>query len=309
MRRISERSVDGTGKAVDCTRLMKKFVKRTLIFLVLMIAVIAGFVFFKSRSRLGKTYTVAEHRIVVPQSAAAIAEGKRLYISRGCIDCHGADLSGATFLDAGPIGRYTGSNLTKGKGGSAARLNDVEFERALRHGVSKNGKPLVFMPSVDFAGMSDEDTGRLIAYIRSAPPVDKVSPRQKIGPLARVLYVAGKMPLLTSAEMIDHNAQSPAKVDPTVSADYGKYIAQTCTGCHGTNLAGGPIPGAPPEWPPAQDIRGKALSKYNEAQFIQSIKTGKRPDGSEIRFPMPWKNFSQMTETEIKALFLYLKTL
>ena len=287
---------------------MKKIIKRALLVIVLFIAAFAAFVFFKSRSRFGKTYTIAEHKLAVPTSAADIAEGKRLYVARGCVDCHGSDLSGATFLDAGPIGKYTGSNLSKGKGGAASRLTDSEFERAIRHGVAKSGKPLIFMPSTDFTGMSDEDTGRLVAYIRSAPAVDKASPRQKIGPLARVLFVLGKMPLLASAEQIDHSAKRPEKIQPAVSKEYGHYIAQTCTGCHGHNLAGGPIPGAPPEWPHAQPITAKALAKWDEAQFISAIKTGKRPDGSEIRFPMPWKNFAQMTDTELKALWLYLKS-
>ena len=289
---------------------MKKFLKRLALLLLIVaggLAAFFAFTYWKTRGRMAKTYTVQGRAIAVPTDAASIAEGKRLFTSRGCGDCHSSDLSGMTFLDNPAIGKFSGTNLTRGKGGVGDKLTAASFDRALRHGVGRAGKPLIFMPSLEYAGMSDEDAGRLLAYIQSAAPVDKPSQRQKIGPLGRILYFTGKMPMLVTAELINHNATATAKVVPSVSVEYGKYIAQTCTGCHGANLAGGPIPGAPPEWPAAQDISKNALGKYNEAQFISAIRTGKRPDGSEIRFPMPWKNFALMTDTELKALWMFLR--
>ena len=35
--------------------------------------------------------------------------------------------------------------------------------------------------------------------------------------------------------------------------------------------------------------------------------TGKRPDGSDIKSPMPWQATAQMSEVEMKALYLFLK--
>ena len=35
--------------------------------------------------------------------------------------------------------------------------------------------------------------------------------------------------------------------------------------------------------------------------------TGKRPDGSDIKSPMPWQATAQMSEIEMKALYLFLK--
>lgn len=289
---------------------MKKFLRITLKILasiILVIGLFFTFVYFKTNSRINQEFTVQGKQIQISADRAEIAEGKRLYISRGCVDCHGQDGAGVKFLDNPAIGSFTGSNLTKRANGE--KISAPDFEKAVRHGVAATGKSLLFMPSTDFAQMSDEETGRLLAYIRSLPAVDKPAPVQKVGPMGRILYFFGKLPLLTSAELIDHQAQSPVKVQPAVSLEYGKYIAMTCTGCHGTSLKGGPIPGAPPEWPAAQDITGKALSKYGQMQFLTAIRTGKRPDGSEIRFPMPWKNFSQMSDTELKALHLYLRGL
>ncbi len=290
---------------------MRKFFKRLALLLLVIAAglgAIVAFAYWQSRARMGKTYAVRSHNIPVPTDAATLAEGKRLFSARGCADCHGYDLSGKVFLDNPAIGVFSGTNLTRGKGGVGGKMTAVDFEKALRHGVGRGGKPLIFMPSTDFSGMSDEDVGRLLAYVQSAPGVDKPSARQKIGPLGRILFITGKMPLLVTAEHIDHNAAGPVKVVPAVTAEYGKYIAKTCNGCHGENFAGGPIPGAPPEWPAAQDIRKAALAKWNEQQFITAIRTGRRFDGSEIRFPMPWKNFALMTDTELKALWLFLRS-
>ena len=40
------------------------------------------------------------------------------------------------------------------------------------------------------------------------------------------------------------------------------------------------------------------------------MREGKRPDGTDINpVAMPWPAFSQMTDTELAALWLYLETL
>ena len=266
-------------------------------------------VYLLSNARMNARFDVAASPIPRLTSAADIAEGKRLFTARGCTDCHGDDAGGKTFIDDPAIGHMTGSNLTTGKGGVAGERSDAELSRAIRHGVGKDGRALIFMPSTDFAEMTDEDTGRLIAYVRSVPPIDREPPKLVAGPLGRFLFLIGEIPLLVSAEKIDHAAKPVGKLNPTVSVEYGKYIAATCTGCHRNNFQGGPIQGAPPEWAPAQNITGTALAKWNETQFITSLRTGKRPDGSLIKFPMPWQSLGKLTETEMKALWKYLQTL
>ena len=291
---------------------MKKPVK-VLIFslgiLLLMISATVASIYIASNARIGRSLIVTAGHIPVFKSPADLAEGERLYVSRGCGDCHGVDAGGKTFIDDPAIGRITGSNLTSGKGGVGSARSNEDFARALRHGVGQNSRALVFMPSTDFTTMTDEDAGKLISFVRTMPAVDREAPQTRIGPLARLLFLTGQMPLLVSAEKIDHNAKPQAKLSPAVNVEYGKYVAATCTGCHRDNLQGGPIQGAPPEWPPAQNITGKALAKWNETQFITSLRTGKRPDGSLIKFPMPWQSLGKLTDTEMKALWKYLATL
>lgn len=83
-----------------------------------------------------------------------------------------------------------------------------------------------------------------------------------------------------------------------------------CIGCHGGELKGGPIPGAPPEWIPASDIgAGSVVSQWSQAQFSSAMREGRRPDGSEIKFPMPIAMTSKMTDDELMAIGAYLRSL
>lgn len=281
----------------------------TFLSLVGILVVLVTTIYALSSSRMNKTYTVKSIPIPKFSKSVDIVEGKRLYQSRGCGDCHDVDGSGKTFIEDPAIGTLSGSNLTAGKGGILSDRTDEELAIAIRHGVGKNGRALIFMPSTDFQGMTNEDVGKLISFLRSLPGIDKAQGEVKPGLLGRFLFLIGEIPVFVSAEIINHEITHLTNITPSVSIEYGKYVASTCTGCHGFNLKGGPIQGAPPEWPPAQNISKSGINHYTEANFIQTIRTGKRPDGSEMKFPMPWKSLGQLTDTELKALWMYLQTI
>jgi mono/diheme cytochrome c family protein len=278
--------------------------------LVVLVGAAIAVVYEKSNHRFAMRFDVPAAPVAVPAGAAAVAEGKRIYTSRGCADCHGADLAGQAFVDDPMVGRFAGANLTKGKGGVGGERSEAELARAIRHGVGQDGRALIFMPATDFFAMSDADVGAVIAYIRNAPPVDKPAPEERPGPIARVLNLTGKMPYLVSALAIDHQARPAASVKSEVSVAFGRYLANGCTGCHGPGFSGGPIPGGAPDWPPAknltQDVSG--LAKWSEGDFIKAVQLGIEPNGEKVRLPMPWQNFSRLTETEVKALWMYLKS-
>lgn len=132
-------------------------------------------------------------------------------VTRGCSDCHGPDGSGSIMLDDPAIGLVAATNLTSGAGGVATNYDDAMTARAIRNGIDEAGKPLLFMPSHEFQGFSDEDTGLLIAHIRNLPSVDNVMPESSPGLVGRILFVAGQMPLVP-AEMVDHEATKVATV-------------------------------------------------------------------------------------------------
>ena len=50
-------------------------------------------------------------------------------------------------------------------------------------------------------------------------------------------------------------------------------------------------------------------ARYNEAAFIKTIRTGKKPEGEMLAPPMPWPVYAKMTDEDLKAVFAYLRTL
>ena len=93
------------------------------------------------------------------------------------------------------------------------------------------------------------------------------------------------------------------------SIEYGRYLAQVsgCHGCHGTGLSGGRVAG-PPDLPLASNLTPAGLAAWTEADFVRALREGRRPDGSAINEFMPWRGYGAMTDTELHALWLYLRS-
>jgi mono/diheme cytochrome c family protein len=158
--------------------------------------------------------------------------------------------------------------------------------------------------------MSDADLGALIAYVQSRPSVDRVHQAQSVGPIARGLLLAGKMPLLP-VELIDHTAPRPIAPAPGVTAEYGRYLSTICLGCHGPTLSGGSIPGAPPEMLPPLNLTPDTLTgvgRWTLGDFSKAIRQGMRPNGVPLSEQMPSSQFSHFTDDEIAAIWTYLRT-
>jgi cytochrome c553 len=49
--------------------------------------------------------------------------------------------------------------------------------------------------------------------------------------------------------------------------------------------------------------------RYTEAAFIETIRTGKKPEGEPLAPPMPWPVYRNMTDDDLKAVYAYLTTL
>ena len=242
----------------------------------------------------------------------ALARGHHLLTSRyACMGCHGARLGGGTMVDAPPIGRILGPNLTSGRGGRTAGFQAADFDRIVRHGVKPGGLPAL-MPSVDFHRMSDQELSDIIVYLRAQPPVDSLVPAPTLGPLGKVLVATGKVRLsadLIAAEAAPH-AVLPPPTAPTV--EFGRHLAATCMGCHGENLAGGPIQGGDPSWPPAANLTPDAsgLGGWSFEQFVALLRQAKRPDGRPPAEPMAGVTTltRNMTDVELEALWKYLRS-
>jgi len=299
-------SATGFGKPRGSARVVLRWLGRVALALVALLFVGAASIYGLSERRFRARFAVPEHRIAVSQDSASIARGEHMATVRGCVECHGAGFSGNTIIDQPIIGRVAGPNLTLG--GRGAELEPRDWERAVRHGVRRDGSPLIFMPSNEFTALTDEDLAAIIAYARSVPPVRRAAPSSYAGPMLRTMYVAGQVNLL-SAEEVRHDRAHEARLVAEATPAYGKYLASGCTGCHGDGLSGGKIPGAPPDWGPAANITPAGIGRWTAPQFATALRTGRRPDGSAIDSTlMPIRLLRQMDDVELAALHAYLQT-
>jgi mono/diheme cytochrome c family protein len=278
-------------------------------------AVAAALAFFGAawlgERKLARTVDVRVVPVPYAKDAAALKLGKYLFESRGCAECHGADGRGLAFIDI-PDGMYVKSpNITRGAGGVVSDYNEGDWVRAIRHGVNPGGHALLVMPAEDYNRMNDTDFAALVAYTRSLPPVAGESAVIRMPMFVKALYGLGIVK--DSSEKVDHRRPPPQPIAPANTVEHGAYVANMCTGCHGATLAGGPIAGAPRDWPPAANLtpaEQSAMTRYGTAgEFITMMRTGKRPDGTEVSKVMPFMSLRNMNDVDLNALYAYLKTL
>ncbi len=277
--------------------------------LVLLAAIALGLGVVLAERKMQRTVSLQVPTVALRDDAAAVERGKYLFASRGCVDCHGSAGTGRTFVEDGGL-VIAGPNITTGPGGVVSAYQPVDWVRAIRHGVNPKGRPLMIMPSEDYNRFTDDDLASLVAYVRSLPPASGQGAVVKLPLPVKALYGYGA--ILDAAARIDHTLPPQQPVPEGVTLAHGAYVANMCIGCHGVGLVGGKIPGGPPDWPPAARLtpgEGSVMGLYPSAEtLIAMFRSGKRPDGAKVQV-MPFESLREMSETDVRALYLYLKSL
>lgn len=293
--------------------MVSKWTKRTGI--VLAVLAVAGLaVAFGGKAagerKLARKIAVPVRAVSLSTDPARIEQGRYLFSTRGCADCHGANGAGKTVIKEGAM-LVMSPNITSGANSVTSAYKVEDWVRTVRHGVKPNGNPVLIMPSEDYNRLTDEDMASLIAYIKTLPPAAGVEPVIQLPTPVKVLYAFGV--IKDASEKIDHTLPPSTPVAPAVSVEHGAYVANTCMGCHGAHLSGGKIPGAPPTWPATANLtpgKGSVMPRYPTPEvFMATLRSGRRPDGSAISEVMPFGSLKQMNETDLRALYSFLKTL
>jgi mono/diheme cytochrome c family protein len=292
--------------------MIKKIIKISALALGGIILLAAGFLtksYFSVEARRNTHYKVDAQSISIQKDSAMLALGARLIKAKGCTECHGDDLGGKIFIDDPALGHLIASNLTKGKGGLPQDYASQDWVLALKHGIRRDEKPLLFMPAHEFTFLSEADMGAIIGYTTTLPNVDREFPEgNHLGPLGYILTDIGKLPMFP-AEMIDHNRALVKEVKAEISIEFGKYLSTSCQGCHRENMKGGdPVA---PGFPVVADISATGNpGKWSDEQFINTLRTGVTPEGKVLKpSEMPWPMAKEFTDVELKALHLYLNSL
>lgn len=296
---------------------MNKTLKRILVVagaalgaVVLAGGVFVGWQVHQFDSSMDQVYDVPVPRVERSTDAAVVARGQHLSESVAACsgsDCHGKDLAGGKTLEVGPLGTVTGPNITPA--GLLAAYSDGELFRLIRHGLKKDGRSVRFMPSHEIGWLPDSDIQAIISYLRTVPAKAKPNGPTRFSVLAKILDRRDLF-VLDVARRIKHDQVELASA-PTPDAEYGRFLALGCTGCHGTTLSGGPIPGAPPDFPVPSNLtpHESGLKGWTYADFERLLDTGLRKSGAKLDPFMPLENLAKYDSIERRALWAYLQTL
>jgi mono/diheme cytochrome c family protein len=254
-----------------------------------------GIVYVLSERVMRHVYEVPRVALSIPTDATSIAEGRRLAVVRGCFGgCHGKDGEGAVLFDEPLIARLVAPNLTA----AVRKYGAAELAAIIRSGIRPDGHSVVVMPSRAFAGLTDEDLGRIIAFLKSLPERPGPGPAISLGPLGRIGVATGQYK--TEAQLIAETVPPPevAGEEPA----FGRYLARTiCAHCHGTDLRGDSSPdGTTPTL--------RVVAAYPAEAFTQLLRTGIALGGRQPKEmgAVAREETSQLTDAEIAALYSYL---
>ncbi len=287
---------------------MKKILKWTGGILGILLILGLGTAFYLSntaQNRLAKKYEIQPKSIQIPSDSASIEAGQK-WVSVLCTNCHGENLAGTKFFETPDLGTISAPNLTPG--GAGKGYTDLDWDRAIRHGVAKDNRPLLIMPAKDFQYMSDEHIGQVIAYLKTLPAVEQSWQSPNTTFLCDVLFQMGAFGDALNAETIDHNKPAHYAPERAETAQYGDYLVKIsgCRTCHGPQLNGGKDPN--PEAPMGPNLTpGGNLTSWGNEGFVKTMHTGVTPLGKEINGKfMPWKEIGHYDEDQLQAIYAYL---
>ncbi|MGC4051264.1 MAG: cytochrome c [Paludibaculum sp.] len=271
----------------------------------------------------------------VPMTAERIARGKYLFeVVADCDGCHserdytkfGGPVivsgrgKGQIIPEKGPVSPLVTANITTDKETGLGNWTDGEKIRAIREGISRDGRTLFpMMPYKNFSKMSDYDVESLVAYMNTLAPVKSNLPKMKIPFPINVLMKAYPAPV--------EKVKAPERGR---NAEYGAYLATLghCMDCHtppdGHNLdesmkfAGGRVFDTPLGKVVSANITpdpDTGIGRWSEDYFVQRFTLQKTyvVHGAPTLQPgqftlMPWLNLSQMEPDDLSAIFRYLQT-
>lgn len=276
--------------------------------------------------------------IKAPTDSASIANGK--YLAQNvalCVDCHSQrdwSLTGGPVdeskLGAGSLdfiaengfpGNFYARDISPT---SLSSWTDGEILRAITQGINKHGKALFpIMPYMSYSKLDKEDLLDIIGYIRTLPAQSKVITNES-EPAFPLNFILNTMP---------RDLAYSKKPTDTNSVEYGKYIATfaACGDCHTNQEKGQPIKGM--EYAGGFVIQNSkttaiksanitpdmetGIGKWSEDYFVEMFKSyskekgfvSKKVEPGQFNTVMPWIKYSGMKESDLRALYKYLRTL
>jgi mono/diheme cytochrome c family protein len=310
---------------------MKKILKIIVIVASFLIILIVGGILYVSLALPNVGEADTEYKVEVTPEKVEMGKYLANHVML-CIDCHsirdfsifsgplvpGTEATGGEVFDQtmGFPGVFISPNITPY---GIGEWTDGELFRLITTGVRRDGNPIFpVMPYHNYGKLDKQDIEAVIAYVRSLEPVE-------------THHAASKpdFPFNLIMRTIPQKATLTTKPDPSDQIAYGGYLvtAGACGDCHtkfedgafvGEYLAGGREFGLPdgsllvsPNLTPHES----GLATWTEDAFIQRFKLYsdhsilERVNPGDFQTIMPWGMYSGMNESDLEAIFAYLKSI
>ena len=263
--------------------------------------------------------------------ARLIEAGRYVATASDCIACHtapgGKAFAGGRVIQS-PVGNIYSTNITPDKATGIGNYTLDDFDRAIRHGIDPKGGTLYpAMPYPSYGRMSDDDLRALYAYfMRGVAPVNAANrgtditwPLSMRWPLG--IWRKTFAPVQAPMDLARYSDQKIGR---------GAYLVQSlghCGSCHTPRaatlqelaldesgpeyLAGGPLIDG---WL-AVNLRGdkaSGLGNWSVQDIVATFKTARNSHTGVLGEPMQdvvVHSTSQMLDTDLEAMALYLKSL
>jgi mono/diheme cytochrome c family protein len=280
----------------------------------------------RSAGRIARRATIvlALTGIAIPFAAQAETPLERgTYLMRSivaCGNCHtpkgpngelaGMELAGWKDFDKNPAFDAHASNITPDRETGIGAWTDAQIITAIREGKRPDGTIIgPPMPIGLYRGISDSDAAAIVAYLRSVKPVRNKVPKS----VYRIPLPPAYGPPVASV----------ADVPRSDKLAWGAYLAgpaghclecHTPMGDHGPDFehqlgAGGFEFNGPWGVSVAANLTPTGLKERTDAQIVQMITTGMRPDGSRMLPPMAYAYYRNIKADDLDAIVAYLRTL
>lgn len=270
-----------------------------------------------------------------------MARGKYLVNNvASCLDCHskrdwtkfsgpiiagtegmGGEIFDSKLLPGAIPGTIYARNITSDTATGIGTWTDDELLRAMTHGINKNGDTLFpLMPYPNLNHIAKADLLSMVAYIRTLKPVNNVvSQRQLMIPISMAYPAPAIQP------SVDSNMAPPA----SDKVKYGQYLVTMadCGTCHTPFVNGQPdfsrsLGGG--NTFNVEDIfrvtsanitsdTATGIGSWTEDAFVEKFKNNGSDanvnrDPGKMNSIMPWSLYGKMEETDLRAIYAYLKT-
>jgi mono/diheme cytochrome c family protein len=264
--------------------------------------------------------------VTAPSTPDAIARGKYLVSSFGCASCHSPvddtrpgdfpreDLkfSGRVFpAEMGLPGTVIAPNISPDPETGIGTWTDGEVLRAIREGISRDGRPLFpFMNYPAYRKLPESDLLAMIAYLRTQKPIRNNPGRTKLN-----------FPVNLIVRTVPEPVNDAPAVLPPPGVERGKLLMAVgmCGDCHSQSKQGKPIAGM--ELAGGQRFSGAfgvvysanitshvsaGIGAYSNDDLIRVFREGKNRSGREL-WVMPWSATRNLSDEDVMSFIAALR--